>query len=155
MRTPYLSPLLIGALLSLYAPFVKAAGPEPMRLMAVTELKADETGHYITIASINGSDIRVLVDTGATAVALSYEDAENAGLKPRHLDYDVPVSTANGVTKAARVTLDRIEVDGIRLDDVDGLVLPEGVFDGTLLGMSFLGRLQSFRVENGVLYLKN
>jgi aspartyl protease family protein len=53
------------------------------------------------------------------------------------------------------VKIDRISIEGIEVEDVDGLVLPEGALRGTLLGMSFLGRLSSFRVEDGVLLLKD
>lgn len=126
-----------------------------MSLLSATELKADRNGHYIAEADINGTTILVMVDTGATGVALSYEDAEKAGLRPRGLDFDIPINTANGVVKAARVTLRRVEVDNVRVRDVDGLVLPEGAMRGSLLGMSFLGRLSSFRIENGVLYLRD
>jgi len=132
-----------------------AAEPPKLQLMAITELKANQGGHFITSADINGTSILVLVDTGATVVALSYEDARDAGLRPGNLDFNVPVSTANGIARAARVKIDRISIDGLRVEDVDGLVLPEGALRGTLLGMSFLGRLDSFRVEDGILYLKN
>lgn len=128
---------------------------EMPQLLAATELKANPNGHYVTEAEINGATILVMVDTGATGVALSYEDAEKAGLRPRGLDFDVPVNTANGVAKAARVILRRVEVDNVRVRDVEGLVLPEGALQGSLLGMSFLGRLSSFKIENGVLYLRN
>ena len=121
----------------------------------VTELKANKGGHFVTAADINGSAITVLVDTGATMVALSYEDAGNAGLRPGSLDFNVPVSTANGMTQAAQVKIDRISIDGINVDDVEGMVLPEGALNGTLLGMSFLSRLASFKIEDGVLYLKD
>ncbi len=126
-----------------------------LRLMAITELKADQGGHFVTDADINGRSVRVLVDTGATVVALSYEDASDIGLRPGSLDYDVPVSTANGIAQAARVKLDQVSIDGIEVEDVEGLVLPKGALRGTLLGMSFLGRLGSFRIEDGVLYLKD
>lgn len=122
---------------------------------AVTELKASQGGHYIVSADINGTSVTVLVDTGATQVALSYEDAADIGLRPGSLDYDVPVSTANGIAQAARVKIDQISIDGIEVEDVDGLVLPEGALRGTLLGMSFLSRLDSFKIEDGVLILKN
>lgn len=125
------------------------------QLMAVTELKATNGGHFFATASINGASVNVLVDTGATAVALSYEDARHVGLRPGTLDFNVPVATANGVTKAARVKIDRIAIDGVKVEDVDGMVLPEGALQGTLLGMSFLGRLNSFRIEDGILYLKD
>lgn len=127
----------------------------PLRLMAMTELDAVSGGHFITMADINGRDIKVLVDTGATAVALSYEDAEAAGLKPNSLDFDVRVSTANGEGKAARVKLRHVMINNVKVRDVEGLVLQEGVMQGTLLGMSFLSRLKSFSVSDGKLILKN
>jgi aspartyl protease family protein len=65
------------------------------------------------------------------------------------------VSTANGQAMAARVTLRRVEIDGVRVDDVEGMVMPEGAMRGSLLGMSFLSRLSGFKVEDGVLHLKN
>jgi aspartyl protease family protein len=123
--------------------------------MAVTELKAGNGGHYVVDARINGSGIKVIVDTGATAVALSYEDAERVGLKPKTLEYSVPVATANGVSKGAPVTIRKIEIDGVRVSDVEGIVLQQGALNGTLLGMSFLSKLRSFSVEDGVLTLKN
>jgi aspartyl protease family protein len=144
--------ITLGAIFS--APVAMAADP-PVMLMAMTELKATGGGHFVTSADINGTAIKVLVDTGATVVALSYEDARDVGLRPGNLEFNVPVSTANGVANAARVKLDRIAIDGLQVDDVDGLVLPEGALNGTLLGMSFLSRLDSFRVEDGVLYLKD
>jgi aspartyl protease family protein len=128
---------------------------QPVSLYAMTELKAGNGGHFVTTADINNRSIEVLVDTGASAVALSYEDAERLGLRPGSLKYDVDVSTANGIGKAARVTLREVEIDSIRVSNVDGLVLPRGALRGTLLGMSFLGRLRSFSVENGRLILKN
>jgi aspartyl protease family protein len=126
-----------------------------LRLMAMTELEAVNGGHFVTKADINGRDIIVLVDTGATAVALSWEDAQNVGLKPKSLKFDVSVSTANGVAKAARVKLKHVMIDNVKVRDVDGLVLQEGAMKGTLLGMSYLGRLRSFSMSGGRLVLKN
>ena len=126
-----------------------------LEVKRMTELKADSRGHFITTATVEGTSLMVMVDTGASAVALSYEDADRIGLRPYSLVYNVPVSTANGITQAARVTLRRVEVDGVTVRDVDGLVLPEGVMHGTLLGMSYLGRLRSFKVEDGVLSLSD
>ena len=149
-----LSVLLIG---SAGLPGFSANAPvQPaLRLMALTELKAGSLGHYTAQATINKTDIDVMVDTGASVVALSYEDAQRVGLRPNTLDYTVPVSTANGIVKAARATLDRVEIDTVHVDNVDALVLPAGALNGTLLGMSFLSKLSSFKSENGVLTLKN
>ena len=128
---------------------------EMLQLNAATELKVGKNGHFIVKAEINGRNVKVMVDTGATAVALSYQDAKDIGLHPGSLDYSVPVSTANGVVKAAGVNLDKVEIDGVRVSDVQGLVMPDGAMRGSLLGMSFLSKLKSFKVEDGVLYLKN
>ena len=144
--------ILLGFMLAVSASVTASV---PYAEAGVTELKASEGGHFIASADINGASITVLVDTGATAVALSYEDAADIGLRPGSLDFNIPVSTANGITQAARVTIDQIAIDGVEVEDVDGLVLPEGALRGTLLGMSFLSRLDSFKVEDGVLILKN
>jgi aspartyl protease family protein len=130
---------------------------EGQRIMGnrLVEIGPSKYGHFITRANINGTRIAALVDTGASVVALSYEDAELAGLKPSRLKFDQQVETANGIVNAAPITLDQVIVGGIALKDVEGMVMRKGAMRGTLLGMSFLSRLQGFRVEYGALYLEN
>lgn len=146
--------LIAGAGLPGFAPLAQPSA-DPIPLYAIMELDSGSGGHFITTASINNRSVEVMVDTGASAVALSYEDASRIGLKPRNLKYDVNVSTANGEGKAARVMLREVEIGSVRVQNVEGLVLQEGALRGTLLGMSFLGRLRSFKVEDGKLILKN
>jgi aspartyl protease family protein len=122
---------------------------------ASTEIRADALGHFLTTAYIEHEPIKVLVDTGASLVALSYEDAEGAGLRPWTLTFDMPISTANGRVEAARVMLDRVEIDNLLVRDVEAVVLPKGAFEGTLLGMSFLNKLSGFKVEDGRLQLSD
>ena len=156
---PVLAMIVMAAALSLNHQTRPVDGLRPSLdapvLLSATELKADGNGHYFAEADIDGTTIAVMIDTGASGVALSYEDAERVGLRPHALDYDTPVSTANGIVQAARVVLRRIEIDNVRVRDVEGIVLPEGALRGSLLGMSFLGRLSSFRIEDGVLYLRD
>jgi aspartyl protease family protein len=156
---PVLGAFLLAAVVSWPEDAPPLAGLKPSLdapiIYSATELKADGSGHYFAEADINGTTIPVMVDTGASGVALSYEDAEKVGLRPHGLDYDTPVNTANGIVKAARVKLRRVEVENVRVRDVDGMVLPEGALRGSLLGMSFLSRLSSFKIENGVLYLRD
>jgi aspartyl protease family protein len=118
-----------------------------------TEIIADARGHFITMADIEHTPITVLVDTGASFVALSYEDAEQAGLAPRTLTYDVPINTANGRVEAAHIVLDRVEIGNVLVRDVEGVVMPRGSYAGSLLGMSFLNKLSRFKVEDGTLFL--
>jgi aspartyl protease family protein len=155
MRLPSVVPSVVLSVLFLGAGGFQKAPVATHFIYAATELKSGQNGHYFVTANINGRSTKVLVDTGASAVALSYEDAKNIGLRPGTLNFNIPVSTANGVTNAASVILDKIEIDGVRVSDVQGMVLPEGAMNGSLLGMSFLSKLSSFRVEDGTLYLKN
>ena len=111
-------------------------------------------GHFFAMAEINSRPVRVLIDTGASAVALSFEDAEKAGINTMTLRYTIPVATANGVVKAAPVTLRRVEIDGVLVRDVKAWVMPRGAMRGTLLGMSFLSRLREFSVRDGRLILR-
>lgn len=134
----------------------RPAHPAPMPLLAArtVEIRAGAHGHFFAEAEIDNTRIMVLIDTGASSVALSYEDAERVGLKPFALDFDLPVSTANGIVKAAAVTLRRVEIDNVLVRDVEGMVMPRGALGGTLLGMSFLSRLSGFRIADGTLYLE-
>src|SRR5205814_1251480 len=110
------------------------------------ELKADARGHFITNAEIEGTTVKVIVDTGASAVALSYEDADRAGLRPFALDYDVPVATANGVNQAARVTLRRVEVDKVLVREfVAALGLAASERHGIVTGVA--GRMASLTMR--------
>jgi aspartyl protease family protein len=156
LRSGPMPSVVLAVLLTLGAglPGLEISQPA-IQLMAVTELRSGDMGHYRVNARINRSDIEVMVDTGASVVALSYEDAQRANLHPNTLNFDIPVSTANGIVKAARVKLDRVEIDTVRVENVDAMVLPAGALNGTLLGMSFLSKLDSFKSENGVLTLKN
>jgi aspartyl protease family protein len=122
---------------------------------ASAEIRADALGHFLTTAYIDNQPIKVLVDTGASLVALSYEDAEEAGLRPWSLTFDLPISTANGQVAAARVMLNRVEIDNLLVRDVEAVVLPKGAYDGTLLGMSFLNKLSGFKVQDGRLQLSD
>jgi aspartyl protease family protein len=146
--------LTVGAGLPGFTPLVEPSA-DPLTFYSMTELQAGSNGHYFTKADINNRGVEVLVDTGASTVALSYEDADRIGLRPSTLTYDIEVGTANGIGKAARVVLREVEIDNVRVSDVEGMVLQKGALRGTLLGMSFLSRLRSFSVENGKLVLKN
>ncbi|MDO9337367.1 MAG: TIGR02281 family clan AA aspartic protease [Caulobacteraceae bacterium] len=110
-------------------------------------------GHYWATADVDGSAIRFLVDTGATAVALTATDAQRLGLDLSRLTYGVPVTTADGKTMAAQVKLRSVTIAGARVENVDALVLQSGL-ETSLLGMSYLGRLSSFEATRTALILK-
>jgi aspartyl protease family protein len=109
------------------------------------ELKAGFGGHFNTEAEVNGRRIDVMVDTGATIVALTYDDARRIGVTPSPGDYTQRVSTANGVARVAPVTLDRVQI---------GDVIEPGKLSTTLLGNSFLSRLGRYEMRAGRLYME-
>jgi len=129
------------------------ATPKSAVALGRAEIAADSRGHFIFTGRVNGRSLSMLADTGATLVALRASDARAAGLIVLPGDYTAKVSTAGGVAGAARVHLQEIEVGDIRVTDVDALVLSDDQLATNLLGMSFLGRLKAFAIENGRLVL--
>lgn len=107
---------------------------------------------YYINGSINGRSARMLVDTGATSVAMNSADAKRLGIDYIRNGKKGSVSTASGVTQAWFVQLDRVSVAGIKVHNVHAGVL-EGAFpEQILLGMSFLRRVK-MEESDGVLIL--
>lgn len=125
---------------------------EPAYARTVT-ITSGDSGHFQTAAVINGRRLDFMVDTGASLIALRERDAAALGIHPAERDYTARVSTANGVVMAARVSLNRVAVGGVTVDDVAALVLPDRALGQNLLGMSFLSRLR-WEQRNGRLVLE-
>jgi aspartyl protease family protein len=119
---------------------VRAASGQPARIARSAD------GHYWAEADIDGRAIRVLVDTGASVVALTRQDALRLGLRLTPADFTQTVETASGPVKAAAVELDHVAVAGARVNKVRALVVEEGL-PHSLLGMSYLGRLSAFEAR--------
>ncbi|MBI1868792.1 MAG: TIGR02281 family clan AA aspartic protease [Methylocystis sp.] len=117
-------------------------------------IAADSLGQYAADVEIDGSRIHMLVDTGASSVALSYEDAAAVGLYPAPSDYKYAVGTANGTAKVARVKLRQVRLGELVVRDVDAFVGERGALGKSLLGMSFLSKLSHIEAAAGALVLK-
>jgi aspartyl protease family protein len=115
---------------------------------------ADRRGHFLVEPVVDGQRIRMLVDTGASAVALAYEDAMNAGIRVAPSDFTVAVNTANGVTQAAPVRIAEIQIGDITVRGVEAFVARPGALKVSLLGMTFLKRLGGFEIAQGRLTLR-
>jgi len=115
---------------------------------------ADRSGHFLVDARINGRSVDAVVDTGATMVALRYEDARQMGLIKPSDAFDQRVGTANGVARARLVRLSSVKVGPVTVNDVDALVAAPGALGINLLGMTFLRRLARFEVSGSVLELE-
>ena len=115
-------------------------------------LKRDRSGQFYANVEINGRDIRFLVDTGASDLVLSQQDAERAGIDMERLNYIITSLTANGEVQSAPVRLDTVALAEFVDQDVPARV-NGGELDISLLGMTYLDRFRSMRVEDDKMYL--
>lgn len=114
------------------------------RSAAVQEFQVwrNTAGMYTTVGSINGLPVSFLVDTGATQVAMNASEARRLGIDYRVTGTLSSVTTASGVERAWAVMLDRVTVGGLELSNVGAVVLEGSLPQQTLLGMTFLSRLE-------------
>jgi aspartyl protease family protein len=110
-------------------------------------------GHFWADARVDGRRLELVVDTGASQIALRAADAARLGIHPSQRDYSIKVSTANGITKAALVELRMVEIGNIVVRDVQALVHADEALGVNLLGMSFLSRVK-WTHERGRLVLE-
>lgn len=131
------------------------SGPQVMRGNAPTTVsfRVNQGGQYVVEAQVNGTPIRFIVDTGASEVVLSQADAHRIGINLGSLHYTQRYATANGTAMGAPITLNSVRVGPIALGDVRASV-NGAEMKGSLLGMTFLGRLGGYGVKNGVLTLQ-
>jgi aspartyl protease family protein len=111
------------------------------------EIARTSAGEFQIATEVNGARVAMVLDTGASSVMLTRDAAIAAGLPLEMLKYTVPIETANGRTQAAAATIDRIAIGGIVERSVPALIAQPGQLKESLLGMSFLTRLQSWEVR--------
>jgi aspartyl protease family protein len=162
--------LAAGMIVPRYAAQYESAHPSPDNLLVARQtgnppapssagtesvsVPRDQFGHFRTDGRIDGRRIGFLIDTGATVIALTADDAANLGIHPGNSEYTVLLKTANGVAHAAPTTLDMVEIGDIMVRDVPAVVMPDGALSENLLGMSFLSRLRHFEYSEGRMVLE-
>ena len=114
-------------------------------------LRMGTDGHFWARVTLNGVERNMMIDSGATTTAISEETAEAAGLSTK--GYPVEIQTANGVIEARQSRVKRIEIGPLGTDDLGVVIAPS--FSGSeVIGMNFLSRLKSWRVEGTTLILE-
>jgi aspartyl protease family protein len=131
----------------------RSAPAVPKPVGNVLQYRADASGHYFVDAAVNGTTIRFLVDTGATVVALSPDDARAAGIADGLLRFSEVIGTANGQSRAAPATLRTVRLDQLEMLEVPAVVM-EHPMPVSLLGMSFLSRLRGYSIRDGLLTME-
>ena len=133
----------------------KRREPAPQQAAGRTvTVRGDRLGHFQVEGSVDGRRLDFMVDTGASLVALRERDANKLGIFPGPRDYTGRTSTANGVIAVAPVRLSSLEINGIRVYDVQAVVIPDQALGVNLLGMSFLSRVRRFEMANGRLVME-
>jgi len=136
-------------------PIIAAAKPAEPELGANSALlRREEDGHYWARADIGGTSIKLLVDTGASVVAITWRDAQRLRLKPEELDFVWAINTANGETYGASVLLPSIRIGDVDIENVEAMVFQDGLLENSLLGMSFLGKLYSYEFKQSSLIIR-
>lgn len=116
-------------------------------------IAAGRGGHFRVEARLNGAPVNVLVDTGATMVAMNESTARRLGIRLAPSDFKYAVNTANGVARVASATIDEIEIGRVRVRNVEATIGHDDALSTTLLGMSFLRKLRRYEVDGGTLVL--
>lgn len=110
-------------------------------------IEKQANGHFEVRGAVNGREVRFLVDTGATTTVLSYNDAVGAGFDISTLNFNVPISTANGMTRAALASADEIRIGDVVRYHQPLLVASPDQLRQSLLGMTFLSALSGYDVR--------
>ena len=143
----------------------QAAAPAPVTVAVATPeptpstgsraafIDREDDGHFWTRADVSGTQVKFMVDTGASIVALTYFDAQRLGLKPEELDFDSEIRTAGGITYGAPVMLESIRIGKVEIENVNAVILRTEL-EQSLLGMTFLGELNSYEVRQGQMIIR-
>lgn len=112
----------------------------------------DANGHFSVTATVNGRDVRFMIDSGATTTSMSVASAREVGIDVSEAGFPVIVETANGTAEMRRARINRISVGPISRDEFSILV-SDALGDTNLLGMNFLDTLKGWRVDGNTLIL--
>ncbi len=153
MREGRAGPETITALASTPAPAKPPSAPLPAGGNTAL-LYADARGHFSADVYVRGIPIRTLVDTGATLVSFSEEDAAKIGLRADSSQRKASFQTANGLVTASLIRIPEMRLQGITVYDVEAAIMPKGAMHGTLLGMSFMKKLASYESRGTSMVLK-
>ena len=129
------------------APALPPAGPYG----TTAELRRENDGHFWANATLNGQSVRMLVDSGATVIALNESDARRLGIRFGPKDFTGRVSTANGMVEVAPVRIASVRIGNVERIDIPAAVLRGNTLPVPLLGQSFMSALAEVQIRGDVM----
>lgn len=118
-----------------------------------SEFKRAEDGLFYAIGIVNGVPVRFLVDTGASTIVLTAQDAERIGVKPAEEHFRESAETANGQAQMALVTLESLAVGKVQSSQISAAVVRDGL-GVSLLGQNWLSQLASLTISGDRMVLR-
>ena len=118
------------------------------------EINRSWDGHFRAIAQINGADIGLMIDTGASLVLLRHDDAIRIGIPVNELNYSTPLTTASGKSFVAPLVLESLTIGDLTVHEIKAAVAQDGALHSSLLGMSFLEKLNETVIQKGRMILR-
>ena len=159
MFKPLISVIIAGAFIGFLVPTGHGSSPAPAPartgprpIPVETRVERSPSGHFYVNANVNGQLVHFVVDTGATIVALTTEDAERVGIKFDPSNFDVIGSGASGAVRGEQIRLQSVELDGKEVENVRGVVIEGGEI--SLLGQSYLSQLNSVQMSGETMILR-
>jgi len=130
------------------------AGAPEQKYSLVAEIPLAWDGHFRTVAQINEADVGVLVDTGASLVVLTFDEAARIGFEVTSFEFSQPLSTAGSRIHVSPVTFDSVKIGDIKLENVKGAIAQKGDLQVNVVGLSFLTRLGVATVKGNTMTLR-
>lgn len=125
--------------------------PPPQQGGSTSTIRRDDDGHFRAQAQVNGQQVEVMVDSGATLVALPESVARRLGIAPDPSQYIGRARTANGEVAFAPVKIDSIRIGAVERRDIAGAVMRDTSLPAPLLGQSFLGALNEMNIRGDIM----
>lgn len=139
-----------------------AGGLTPGRPVTVSDaqgqavlIRKSLSGHFEAAGEVNGQPVIFLMDTGATTIALSHDDALRIGFSEDDLSYSLVINTANGQARAAAVRLETVAIGPVVRNGLRAMVAEPGRLEQSLLGMNFISSLTAFEMRRDEVILRD
>lgn len=145
--------LIGGTAIGVFWPTHKAATPASAPSSVEVTLERNSDRHFYADANVNGHAVRFLVDTGASEIALTEEDARKAGLTVDPSKYELVGEGASGIVRGQYVQLKDVQLDGIRLGDAKAVIVQGANI--SLLGQPFLENVDEIVIRKDEMVLRD